>query len=336
MPLYGGRRFAEWTTIEGPAPVQRGGPVLLRLQRRQLRRRLRDRRGRGRLPARPLSRPPRPRGADLRHDARAGRGPRPLLGRPARPRPRLDRPPRPASRARPSAGSGSARRRGAPDGVTIGDLTDRPQPAPPLPTDLCRFDGAGRRVARRLAISSRATGGSTRDGLRHDRARRAGLRLARRRSSWPGDWVAEVYLALPGRRPRHGGAGRPGRRRPGLSVWRRPATAAGRRSPAADGRDVRGPLADAWVTSRSTPRASTRSRSGPRSGRAEVRRRRRPRRLGPRRARRAGAARARAPTGPWLSTRCRRRRRVEPSSECGEWPASTPENRPSRPAAGRL
>src|SRR3954447_8981627 len=25
MPLYGGRRFAEWTTIEGPAPLRRGG-----------------------------------------------------------------------------------------------------------------------------------------------------------------------------------------------------------------------------------------------------------------------------------------------------------------------
>jgi len=25
MPLYGGRRFAEWTTVEGPAPVRRGG-----------------------------------------------------------------------------------------------------------------------------------------------------------------------------------------------------------------------------------------------------------------------------------------------------------------------
>jgi GH43 family beta-xylosidase len=27
MPLYGGRRFAEWTTIEGPAPVRRAGRV---------------------------------------------------------------------------------------------------------------------------------------------------------------------------------------------------------------------------------------------------------------------------------------------------------------------
>ncbi len=60
----------------GPGAGPEGGAGLLRLQRRQLREGLRDRRGRGRRPAGPLSGPPGARGAAVRDDPGAGRGAR--------------------------------------------------------------------------------------------------------------------------------------------------------------------------------------------------------------------------------------------------------------------
>jgi arabinan endo-1,5-alpha-L-arabinosidase len=202
MPLYGGRRFATWTTIEGPAPVKRNGRYFCGYSGGNYTGAYgtgeavadaplgpyQDLRGRegplfGTVPG--LVEGPghfsviRP---DLVHDWIVLHGRRP--GEPGR-RVWLC----PAS--------------WGPDGVTIGELTDRPQPAPPLPSDFVSFRGPagdppagwrfepdgsawrcdGEGLRWEAGPSGRSGGGSA-------IAWREGLALS-------GDWVVEVYVRFP-------------------------------------------------------------------------------------------------------------------------------------------
>src|SRR4051794_3206697 len=139
MPLYGGRRFETWTTIEGPAPVRRHGRYYCGYSGGNF---MGDY-GTGEAVADDPLGPYR--------DLRGGEGPlfRTVPGRIEGPghfsvvRPDLvhdwvvlhgRRPGEPGRRGLLCPASWDER------GVTIGALTDRPQPAPPPPTDLCRFD----------------------------------------------------------------------------------------------------------------------------------------------------------------------------------------------------
>ena len=63
MPLYGGRTFAEWTTIEGPAPVRRAGRVFCGYSGGNYAGAYGTGEAVADHPARPLHRPPRPRRA---------------------------------------------------------------------------------------------------------------------------------------------------------------------------------------------------------------------------------------------------------------------------------
>src|SRR5206468_363994 len=90
------------------------------------------------------------------------------------------------------------------DGVTIGALTDRPQPAPPLPTDLTRFAGLEGPSPAGWVLDS-----TTRDGQDWTagswRLDSEGLHLigAMITTAWregialSGDWVVEVYIRFP-------------------------------------------------------------------------------------------------------------------------------------------
>ncbi len=140
MPLYGGRRFAEWTTIEGPAPVRRGGRYYCGYSGGNYA----GAYGTGEAVAdRPLG---------PYRDARGATGP--IFGT----APGLVEGPGHFSVIRPDLVHDwvvlHGRTPGEPvrrvwlcpaewgeHGVTIGALTDRPQPSPPLPDDLSRFDG---------------------------------------------------------------------------------------------------------------------------------------------------------------------------------------------------
>ncbi|MEA2630877.1 MAG: hypothetical protein QOE66_1096 [Chloroflexota bacterium] len=196
MPLYEGRRFAEWTTIEGPAPVRRHGRYYCGYSGGNFTgdygtgeavadaplgpyRDLRGKEGPifATLPG--LVEGPghfsvfRP---DLIHDWIVLHGRRPgELGR----------------RVWLCPASWDV------SGVVIGPLTDRPQPAPPLPTDLCRFDGSGRSVLEGWRIESgmwRPDG----DGLRLDLSPGAvDARVWREGVDLAGDWAIEVYLRFP-------------------------------------------------------------------------------------------------------------------------------------------
>jgi hypothetical protein len=194
MPLYDGRTFAEWTTIEGPAPVRRGGRYYCGYSGGNYGRAYGTGEAVGDGPLGPY------------RDLRGAEGP--IFGT----TPGLVEGPGHFSVVRPdlvhdwivlhgrTPGESSRRVWLCPvewgdEGVTIGPLTDRPQPAPPLPRELSRFDGpAGSRPA-----GWTIDGGGWRldgDGLRQHDARgegavwRDGLVL--------GDtWVVETYVRLP-------------------------------------------------------------------------------------------------------------------------------------------
>jgi arabinan endo-1,5-alpha-L-arabinosidase len=194
MPLYGGRRFAQWTTIEGPAPVRRAGRYFCGYSGGNYTGAYgtgeavadaplgpyRDLRGRdgpifGTTPG--LVEGPghfsvvRP---DLVHDWIVLHGRRP--GEPVR-----------RVWLCPASWDGA--------GVTIGELTDRPQPAPPLPTDLSRFAGAAgpRPQGWTLAPDEWRLDA---DGLRYAGGPGAGLAW-RDGVTLSGDWVVEAYLGAP-------------------------------------------------------------------------------------------------------------------------------------------
>ncbi len=194
MPLYEGRTFAEWTTIEGPAPVKRFGRYYCGYSGGNYA----GDYGTGEVVAdHPLG---------PYHDTRGAGGP--IFGT----RPGLVEGPGHFSVVRPDLVHDwivlHGRTPGEPvrrvwlcpgqwgdEGVTIGGLTDRPQPAPPLPGDLSRFDGPAGSRPEGWTIETgdwRLDG----DGLRRHAAPdegvlwRDGLRL--------GDtWVVETFVRLP-------------------------------------------------------------------------------------------------------------------------------------------
>jgi hypothetical protein len=187
MPLYGGRTFEEWTTIEGPAPVRRAGRVFCGYSGGNYQYAY----GTGEAVAEdPLGPYTDLRGAegplfattpglvdgpghfsvvrpDLVHDwivlhgRRPGEGARRVWLCPAR----WDR-----------------------HGVTIGPLTDRAQPTPPLPDYRSRFD-AGK--PDEWVIES-GRWDRENDGLRGTGTPEARIRLDR--PELPDAWTAEVFL----------------------------------------------------------------------------------------------------------------------------------------------
>jgi arabinan endo-1,5-alpha-L-arabinosidase len=193
MPLYGGRQFATWTTIEGPAPVKRYGRYFCGYSGGNYS----GAYGTGEAVADAPLGPYR--------DLRGAEGP--LFGTV----PGLVEGPGHFSVVRPDLVNDwivlhgrtpgeSVRRvwlcpaRWDADGVAIGPLTDRPQPAPPRPTDLSRFDGP----AGQLPEGWHPDGGAWRtdgNGLRqHEGATthcwREGLNLV-------GGWVVEAFVRFP-------------------------------------------------------------------------------------------------------------------------------------------
>jgi len=207
MPLYDGRRFAEWTTIEGPAPVKRGGRYYCGYSGGNYARAYgtgeavadaplgpyRDIRGRegpifattpGLVDGPGHFSVVRP---DMVHDWVVLHGRTP--GEPVR-----------RVWLCPAAwGAG---------GVTIGELTTRPQPAPPLPTSVGRF--AGLAETAELPGGWSVSAGAWRldgDGLRHEGQVNPGL-VWRGAADLAADWVAQVFVAFPG----------PGRAKGGLVV----------------------------------------------------------------------------------------------------------------------
>lgn len=195
MPLYGGRRFAEWTTIEGPAPVRRAGRYFCGYSGGNYA----GAYGTGEAVADAPLGPYR----DLR--GRDG----PIFGTTAG----LVEGPGHFSVVRPDLvhdwivlhgrRPGEAVRRvwlcpasWDEAGVTIGALTDRPQPAPPLPIDLGRFAAtAGARPEGWDLAPDRWR--VTADGLRFEGGPGAG-RAWHHGVAISGDWVLEADLALAG------------------------------------------------------------------------------------------------------------------------------------------
>ncbi|QEH35512.1 Glycosyl hydrolases family 43 [Aquisphaera giovannonii] len=193
MPLYGGRRFAEWTTVEGPAPVRRNGRYYCGYSGGNYT----GHYGTGEAAADTPLGPYR--------DLRGLEGP--LFAT----TPGLVEGPGHFSVVRPdlvhdwivlhgrTPGEGVRRVWLCPatwgdGGVSIGALTDRPQPSPPLPTDLYR---AGVTAPGSLGSWDFESGRWAEDGgeLRHEgrgpgRAWRAGL-------EFEGDWALEFYLRFP-------------------------------------------------------------------------------------------------------------------------------------------
>lgn len=205
MPLYEGRRFGRWTTIEGPAPVRRAGRYFCGYSGGNYT----GAYGTGEAVADAPLGPYR----DLR--GREG----PLFGT----QPGLVEGPGHFSVVRPDLVHDwivlHGRRPGEPfrrvwlcparwwaEGVMIGPLDLATRPAPPLPDERSRFSGMETGV---LSGGWSCDGGTwtvvEADGLRHEgvpgRAWRAGPPLA-------GDWVAEAWVRLVG----------PGSRRAGLVV----------------------------------------------------------------------------------------------------------------------
>ncbi len=195
MPLYGGRTFEAWYTIEGPAPVKRGGRYYCGYSGGNYGGAYGTGEAVADAPLGPYQ--------DLR--GREG----PIFGT----MPGLVEGPGHFSVVRPDLVHDwivlHGRKPGEPgrrvwlcpaswgdDGVTIGALTDRPQPAPPRPTLLCRFDGP----AGSVPAGWRFEGGSwacdgvglkqAKDSPRETYAWREGLEL-------PRDWTIEAYLRLP-------------------------------------------------------------------------------------------------------------------------------------------
>lgn len=194
MPLYEGRRFAEWTTIEGPAPVKRGGRYYCGYSGGNYT----GAYGTGEAVADAPLGPYR--------DLRGAEGP--IFGT----TPGLVEGPGHFSVVRPDLVKDwvvlHGRTPGEPvrrvwlcpaewgsDGVTIGRLTDQPQPSPPLPRDLSRFDGpAGGRPEGWASESGdwRFDG----DGLRQSDPAAEG-RIWREGVALDGGWVVETFVRLP-------------------------------------------------------------------------------------------------------------------------------------------
>ncbi len=194
MPLYEGRRFAEWTTIEGPAPVKRHGRYYCGYSGGNYA----GAYGTGEAVADTPLGPYR--------DLRGAEGP--IFGT----LPGLVEGPGHFSVVRPDMVHDwivlHGRTPGEPvrrvwlcpaewgdEGVTIGALTDRPQPAPPLPTDLSRFDGQ----TGDLPDGWTPGGGDWRldgNGLRQHEPQ--GESIVWREGIELGDeWVVEVYVRRP-------------------------------------------------------------------------------------------------------------------------------------------
>ncbi len=196
MPLYGGRTFPAWTTIEGPAPVRRAGRVFCGYSGGNFT----GAYGTGEAVADGPLGPFR----DLR--GREG----PLFGT----TPGLVEGPGHFSVIRPDLATdwivlhgripGEPGRRvwlcpasWGPEGVEIGPLTDRSQPAPALPAYVGRFDGPAGPIPPgwRVESGSWALDG---EGLRHDgpagEVGRAWLDVG---SPGLGRWVAEAYVRFP-------------------------------------------------------------------------------------------------------------------------------------------
>lgn len=195
MPLYGGRTFAEWTTIEGPSPVRRGGRYFCGYSGGNYT----GAYGTGEAVADAPLGPYR--------DLRGGSGP--IFGT----TPGLVDGPGHFSVIQPDLvhdwivlhgrvpGEGVRRVwlcpvSWGPDGVTFGALTDRPQPAPPSPTDLSRFADATGPVPAGWSLDPAAGWRLEPDGLRHVGKGSKGF-AARADLTLSGDWAAELYLRFP-------------------------------------------------------------------------------------------------------------------------------------------
>ena len=208
MPLYGGRTFATWTTIEGPAPVRRAGRVFCGYSGGNYAGAYGTGEAIADHPLGPYT------------DLRGEKGP--IFGT----TPGLVEGPGHFSVVRPdlvhdwivlhgrTPGEHVRRVWLCPaswerEGVTIGPLTDAPQPSPPLPTDLSRFDGPPGPPPR-AGASTRGPGPAGATGSARPIAPRERPWRAARPSRWP----------TPGP-PRSGSASpRPGPPRPAWSSWR--------------------------------------------------------------------------------------------------------------------
>jgi hypothetical protein len=198
MPLYGGRTFARWNTIEGPAPVKRRGRYYCGYSGGNYT----GAYGTGEASAdNPLGPYTDPRGA---------RGP--IFGT----TPGLVEGPGHFSVVRPDGvhdwivlhgrTPGEPVRRvwlcpasWGPEGVTVGPLTDQPQAAPPLPDDLSRFQGQAGPVPE----GWRPDGGSwglDGEGLAQRDTQAVAAVAWREPLELAGNWVAEVYVRFAGRR----------------------------------------------------------------------------------------------------------------------------------------
>jgi arabinan endo-1,5-alpha-L-arabinosidase len=199
MPLYEGRRFATWTTIEGPAPVKRNGRYFCGYSGGNYTGAYGTGEAVADSPLGPY--------ADLR--GREG----PLFGTV----PGLVEGPGHFSVVRPDLVHDwivlHGRRPGEPgrrvwlcpaswgtDGVTIGELTDRPQPAPPLPSDvICFRDPAGSRPSGWRFETDGSGWRTDGESLRHEPGAASGAFAVAwlEGVSLSGDWVLEVYLRFP-------------------------------------------------------------------------------------------------------------------------------------------
>jgi arabinan endo-1,5-alpha-L-arabinosidase len=194
MPLYGGRRFEEWTTIEGPAPVHRKGRYYCGYSGGNYSRAY----GTGEAVAETPLGPYR--------DLRGAEGP--IFAT----TPGLVEGPGHFSVVRPdlvhdwivlhgrTPGESVRRVWLCPatwdeDGVTISELTDRPQPAPPLPGDLSLMTGPAGSIPEGWRVES-GTWRLDGEGLRHQEAGPVG-RVIREGLELAGDWVIEVFVRSP-------------------------------------------------------------------------------------------------------------------------------------------
>jgi arabinan endo-1,5-alpha-L-arabinosidase len=196
MPLYGGRSFAAWTTIEGPAPVRRAGRVFCGYSGGNFT----GAYGTGEAvadgPLGPFE--------DLR--GRVG----PLFGT----TPGLVEGPGHFSVIRPDliadwivlhgrVPGESVRRvwlcpaRWGPGGIEIGALTDQSQPAPALTACIGRFDGPAGPIPPGWRAES-GTWGLDGEGLRHDGpAGDVGLAWREDPAPLAGRWVVEAHVRFP-------------------------------------------------------------------------------------------------------------------------------------------
>lgn len=203
MPLYGGRTFPEWTTIEGPAPVKRGGRYYCGYSGGNYT----GAYGTGEAVAEHPLGPYR--------DLRGVEGP--IFGT----TPGLVEGPGHFSVIQPDAvhdwivlhgrrpGEGPRRVWLCPahwgvDGVTIGPLTDQPQPAPPLPDHLSRFEGPEGSTPPGWRFEGGTWG--VRDGQLWGFGSGGNPAAAwLERMELAEDWVVEVYVRFPGARGGHAG-----------------------------------------------------------------------------------------------------------------------------------